>query len=70
MYHNMPKNRHQSYRWFADGGEARAWLSHDNDDDQWGAMKREVDEDDVYPNRYVNEAGPSNSEVFEGTPEL
>jgi hypothetical protein len=70
MYHNMLKKKRQSYRWFADGGEARAWLSDDDDADQWGAMKQEVDDDDVYPNRYANEAGPSNVEVLEGTPEL
>ena len=70
IYHNMLKKRCQSYRWFADGGEAYAWLDDDDNEDQWGAMKQEVDEDNVYPNRYANKAGPSHSKVFKGTPEL
>ena len=32
MYHNLPKHKCQSYRWFADGGEALAWLDSDDDD--------------------------------------
>ena len=31
-YHNLPKHKRQSYHWFADGGEALAWL--DSDDDE------------------------------------
>ena len=31
-YHNLPKHKLQSYRWFADGGKALAWL--DSDDDE------------------------------------
>ncbi|KIK16765.1 hypothetical protein PISMIDRAFT_112790 [Pisolithus microcarpus 441] len=32
MYHNLPKHKWQSYKWFADGGESLAWLSGDEED--------------------------------------
>ncbi|KIK76684.1 hypothetical protein PAXRUDRAFT_169118 [Paxillus rubicundulus Ve08.2h10] len=34
MYHNQPKHKRQSYHWFADGGEAVAWLSDEDDENQ------------------------------------
>jgi hypothetical protein len=39
MYHNLPKHKRQSYRWFVDGGESRAWLSDDDAEFQRGIFE-------------------------------
>ncbi|KIK76468.1 hypothetical protein PAXRUDRAFT_18188 [Paxillus rubicundulus Ve08.2h10] len=39
MYHNLLKHKRQSYRWFVDGGESRAWLSDDDTEFQQGIFE-------------------------------
>ena len=56
MYHNLPKHKHQGYRWFADGGEAIEWVPTDEEDTNWNLR-------DGYqaPNSIAEASGTSKS---------
>ena len=63
VYHHLPKEKHQCYKWFADGGRSLTWLMDDEDDDDFGKPA-----DGFYGN--MEDHTKTDSTHYEHTPEV
>ena len=63
VYHHLPKEKRQCYKWFADGGRSLTWLMDDEDDDDFGKPA-----DGFYGN--TEDHTKTDSTRYEHTPEV